>query len=432
MFGNTISLCRMKKTAAALAILAALLVLSACHKDEGGGKEGVNDEEPRPAAAPRETAAPGETGAGDINPPEIAASLPEVPARPGLDKDASFTLVYTTGISGEVLDCGCPGHPRGGLARRAKWVEGIKEARTVLQVDGGNVFFPSRGPRADITPKDKDQARVLAKGMARIGVDVVNLGGQDLLAGFDFLEKELAKPEGFDPLPLISANLYEKDTGERPFPPFIIKRIDGAQVGVFGVMKAERPDDPEVEVKDPLETTRLVVKALGPKCDLVIGLMGMRFVEASRIAKEVEGIDVAVVSDRTASPRHRPMVVGETLLVQAGNRGMYVGRMDITVAAREVEGLSKAEQIELTNRLARVEAQLKILQGPVSRDPDLRKEYMKYKRLDNEIRDKLAFGAVRFDHDNTVVSIEPDMPEDEEIASWVEEMGAGTGSAGGR
>lgn len=357
--------------------------------------------------------------ASPTQPSAIDPTLPEVPAAASFEQ-ASFTLIYTTGVVGELVDCGCPSHPRGGLARRAQWVKGLKGSRTVIQVDGGDCLFPQRPAGAPVSDDLKARANVMARGLSAMGIDAVNVGDLELEAGIDFLQKELMP--GDSTLPFLSANLVSADTGERIFAPFKLVTVDGAQLGIFGIT-AGRMNPPGVSALDPQETAAKMIAALKDKCSLVIGLYAMDIATASRIAKETPGADLIVVSERSAGVRHRPMVIGNTLLLQSGNRGMFIGRMDITLSGTGQPVISQEEQAEIEEELELLTAQSKLLEGPVGRDPEIRQEYMRVTARERELNDRLGRQASRFEHSNSVVSMDLEMPEDPDVAKWIDEIG---------
>jgi len=409
------------RTVLVLLMASAFALLACC--DKSGQAEGPEKDSGGPAVE-KQASGPGVSPPVERETATIDPSLPPIPVRPGMDEKAEFTVIYTTGVTGEIVDCGCPHHPRGGLARRAKYVEGIDKARDVIQVDGGAVFFPYKGTRRQMNDLMKDKARVLARGMSMIGVDAVNVGAYDLAAGLDFLTGELANPEGQDPVPFISANLVKADSGDRIFPPYRIVVVDGAQVGIFGVTAEDAATGQEgLKVLPPLETSQEMMEALKPKCDMIIGLFAMPFAEASRLVGQLKGLDMAVPSDRTASPRTRPLALAETIVVQAGNRGMYLGRIDVVLEPGAKSGISQEQRSKMQSDLARLEAQVAILEGPVSQDPELRRKYQEVVTEERRLRDRLSSLASRFDHEHSLVSMDLDLPEDETVAAWITEIG---------
>jgi len=100
----------------------------------------------------------------------------------------------------------------------------------VLVVDSGDLFFEKEIPEA-VRNSAKLKARLISQIYGRIGCDAVNVGEQDLVLGVDFL-REL---ENTSSLPFTSANLT--DAKDRPlFKPYILKKIAGKTIGIFGVI----------------------------------------------------------------------------------------------------------------------------------------------------------------------------------------------------
>jgi 2',3'-cyclic-nucleotide 2'-phosphodiesterase (5'-nucleotidase family) len=165
------------------AVTAAVMLTVSCHERKT----------PNPGPAP---AAGQPTGPG-------AAPVPA--SRPVRTQPASLILLYTTALMGEVTDCGCPHHPRGGLARHAHYSMGLKEARRdVVQVNGGDAFFQYLGANPVVNEGMKKKALAIAAASARMGVDAINVGKEDLMAGYAFLKDELEKGQGHEPLHLVS------------------------------------------------------------------------------------------------------------------------------------------------------------------------------------------------------------------------------------
>ncbi len=400
------------------------LFLPACERDM--------TEEARPPAAvtPEEAvteAAPEEPEEAEPAPdlPKALTGLPSVPMNEGLDeRTVNFTLVYTTAVSGELVHCGCPGHPRGGLARRAKWVMGLDDSRPVVQVDGGDSFFRKTRRGSKVGGDMKARARVLARGMAYMGVDAVNVGVTDLSDGLDFLTGELARPAEDTEVPFVSANLVRADTGERAFPPYRITEVEGAQVCVFGIIDDQDLPADDARALDPALAAKTMVAKLRPRCDLVVGLYGMPFVKATRLAKEVPGVDVVVVGESRSTLKTRPMVIDETILCQAGNRGMYLGRLEMTLRPERDTDLSKEEIAGMKDELQRLAAQIELLEGPVNQnDPALSRVYRDAHRDKRLLENKIAKLHSRFDYKNTLVPMDDDLPEDETVSGWVEAIG---------
>lgn len=92
-----------------------------------------------------------------------------------------FTLLYTASLLGQLEPCGCSPDMRGGIARAATIVEGVRAegARTLL-IDGGDRFFSDDEPTDPIA---REQERLRTKTLASITramkYDAVVLGNRD-------------------------------------------------------------------------------------------------------------------------------------------------------------------------------------------------------------------------------------------------------------
>lgn len=362
---------------------------------------------------------PGSSGSGDPGPGASAA--PAAPAKPA----EKFVMLFATGVSGELVDCGCPSHPRGGLARRAEVARGLAGANPghFLNLDAGNAFFALTAPGA-LGDDKKQQARAMAKSLSYMGINAVNVGPMDLAAGLPFLRDELARA-GSSELPFVSANLNDPATGKPVFPAYREFKIGERNVCVFGLTQPAGLDASAIAV-DPAPALKSVVGELEGKCDLVVGLFAMPLHAASELIRQAPGVDVAIVSDRSSSPAPKPLVLGNTSIFQAGTRGMYLGRLDLTLLPTKPAtgaGISGEERAKVEAELARVVAQVKILEGDIANDPQLANIYNKAREEEKALRAKLGEASAGYDFENTLISLDISMSEDPQVAAWVAETG---------
>jgi hypothetical protein len=131
------------------------------------------------------------------------------------------------------------------------------------------------------------RSRFLVRTMIEAGFDAVAVGERELTYGIRTL-----KSYAEDGLPVICANLYQD--GTRVFPPFVIKRIRGAKVGVIALL-GERPRDLDgVEVRDPAIEGREALEEALRECDCVILLAHMGRERLLEILPSLEGVDVVI------------------------------------------------------------------------------------------------------------------------------------------
>ena len=141
---------------------------------------------------------------------------------------------------------------------------------------------------------------------------------------------------------MLAANIYDKDSSERPFAPYrIIER--GVRVGVLGLASNIIGDMPPrfgkgLRFTDGRAETREFVRHLREveRVDVVVVLSHLGFPQDCALAGEVEGIDV-LLSGHTHNRLSAPQRVGRTLITQAGCHGSFVTRLDLAVTADGVE-----------------------------------------------------------------------------------------------
>ena len=331
-------------------------------------------------------------------------------------------LFYTNDISGELDLCGCPKRPMGGIARRAKYIQRYFELKKpVLQVDAGNSFFSQRYLMSQPDDFARRSAEVLAKACAKLKLDAINIGVSDLAGGVDFLKhlKKLAKEKG--ELNLISSNLYYKASNQLVFPRFQLVNKAGIKIGIFGLIKKSNLLPLGLKAEEPVSIAREMTRILREQkqVELVVGLFNLGLEQSKKICQEIVGIDLVVVS---GSPRYlwEPVLYGNCLLVQAGAGGKYLGEMKL-----ELKSLKKpdSEQVKkLNNQLARLDAELNLLQGPILNDPEAKKKYLELKTKRNSIYEELKNLALSFDYQNQLVSLDATLPVDLEIKSWIVQL----------
>ncbi len=139
---------------------------------------------------------------------------------------------------------------------------------------------------------------------------------------------------------MLAANVYDKTTGERPFPATTVCEMGGLRVGAVGlaatiVDKTMPPHFSEGlrltlgNEELPGEIARLREQE---GADLIVAITHLGYAQDLKLAGEVSGIDV-LLSAHTHNRVRRPARVGDTLVIQSGCHGSFLGRLDL-----EVEG----------------------------------------------------------------------------------------------
>jgi 2',3'-cyclic-nucleotide 2'-phosphodiesterase (5'-nucleotidase family) len=331
-----------------------------------------------------------------------------------------FMLVYTADIMGELEPCGCPKRRLGGLAQRASYVEKLKDQNLPLvQVDAGNVFFRFGYKFTGRRPDQKliQRAEVLARGMARMNVDAINIGSSDLAAGLEALKDKLGRPEGGEALPLISANLVDAKTGELIFPAFRVVEAGELKVGIFGVMREPPGKDPLVKTLDPQAAAMNALAELKDKVQFVIALGDISADQMARICQASDGmIDLAVTC--YGNMPSKPIYVEGSAIVHPGRGGKFLGQMKINYDSTAISPDDEKKRAELKKELARLNAQAKILQGSIQEDPEFREKAQEVRGRITQVEKDLAEIPSPLQLENTLFPVDISIPMDPLIADW--------------
>ena len=179
------------------------------------------------------------------------------------------------------------------------------------------------------------KGKVVADAFKEMHMDATTLGNHDFAWGQGDLRNML---EGLD-TPVVAANVVKTSDGKvmDGVKPYIIKDIKGVKVGIIGL------DTPEIEQfieKSKLKglhfdaAAKTVRKCLPEVkkdgADLVMVLSHLGASEDEKLAEEVKGIDV-IVGGHSHTVMEHGRKVGDTIIVQAGALGKFVGKLDLEV-----------------------------------------------------------------------------------------------------
>ena len=229
-------------------------------------------------------------------------------------------IVSTDVVQGKTSPCGCH-TPKGGLARRATFLDSVRtKQRAVFVVDAGN-FFPADEDEREAGP-------FMLSAMARLGTRVAGVGANDLRFGYSFL-REHAKAAG---VPLVSTNLVRFDTNVPAFEGWRVETVAGIKVGVFGLLAEDTdlgPARDSLRVDSPVVAARRAVDTLraeGAGVIVVLSQLGQAASES--LAVQVPGLDLVVAGGGTPA-RIDGVRVGRTMVIHGGNQGWQVGVADV-------------------------------------------------------------------------------------------------------
>lgn len=218
----------------------------------------------------------------------------------------------------------------GGFARIATLLEETRAERfgRVLAFDCGDTIHGTY-------PVVQSRGEILLPILNELGLDAMT-AHWDFAYGPDYLQRFAERLN----YPLLAINCFDEETDELVFHPYIVKELGGVRVGVIGlaativdkVMPASFSEGVYLTLGNE-ELPGWIGKLRGEEgVDLVVVISHLGFPQEMKLASEVDGIDV-LLSAHTHNRLYRPALVNDTIVIQSGCHGSFLGRLDL-----EVEG----------------------------------------------------------------------------------------------
>ncbi|WP_299693775.1 bifunctional UDP-sugar hydrolase/5'-nucleotidase UshA [uncultured Vibrio sp.] len=288
-----------------------------------------------------------------------------------------------------------------GMAARKTLVD---QLRSEVEAEGGSVLLLSGGDiNTGVPESDLQDAEPDFKGMNKIGYDAMALGNHEFDNPLDVLQKQI----DWANFPMLSANIYDKATGERMFQAYEMFEKQGIKIAVIGLTTedTQKIGNPEfiagIDFRDPKEEAKQLIAELKAteKPDLIFAVTHMGHYENGQRGVNAPG-DVAlarylnegdldmIVGGHSQEPvcmegpnvvkknfkpgeQCKPDVQNGTYIVQAHEWGKYVGRADYEFRNGELEIVSYdlvpvnlKKKVEVDGKKQRVFIQDEIVQDP--------------------------------------------------------------------
>ncbi|MCK4597526.1 hypothetical protein KAU04_05775 [bacterium] len=219
------------------------------------------------------------------------------------------------------------------MARRATVINQKLERESAhLIVDSGN-FCRARGQASE------RKTETLVRAMSLMGYDAINLAREEIILG----SRRILELRDKERLPLVSSNLYRRNSDRLLVHPYVIKRLGwssflgfqygGIKVAIMGLTsevvrdKMAREIPMEFYVPKPEVVLQNTVQKLKKHCDVVIVLSDLDLREATRLAREVGGIDLFFIAK--GAERKYAKKVNETIFVIPATAGNELGDVEL-------------------------------------------------------------------------------------------------------
>ncbi|MDQ7100789.1 MULTISPECIES: bifunctional UDP-sugar hydrolase/5'-nucleotidase UshA [unclassified Serratia (in: enterobacteria)] len=190
------------------------------------------------------------------------------------DKTYAITILHTNDHHGHFWQ---NDHGEYGLGAQKTLVDGIRQE---VAAQGGSLLLLSGGDiNTGVPESDLQDAEPDFRGMNLVGYDAMAIGNHE----FDNPLSVLRQQEKWATFPLLSANIYQKSTGQRLFKPYALFDKQGIKIAVIGLTTDDtaKIGNPEyftdMEFRVPAQEAKQVVEQLrkDEKPDVIIAATHM-------------------------------------------------------------------------------------------------------------------------------------------------------------
>ena len=157
-----------------------------------------------------------------------------------------------------------------------------------------------------------------------------------------------------------------------------MKTINGSKVGMFGRSPVDTPrvTHPNnvigLKFLDPIDSAMTVMAELEESADIIICLSHLGYEEDLKLAKAMPGIDI-IVGGHSHTVLDKPVKVGPTVIVSAGEWAAYAGTLEVTVKNNAVTAF-EGKLVRLDEKVAdarlssRVGARIKVYGNALAKE----------------------------------------------------------------
>ncbi|MCP4955975.1 bifunctional UDP-sugar hydrolase/5'-nucleotidase UshA [Photobacterium aquimaris] len=324
-----------------------------------------------------------------------------------------------------------------GMAARKTLLDSI---RAEVKAEGGTTLLLSGGDiNTGVPESDLQDAEPDFKGMNMLGYDAMALGNHE----FDNPLEVLRKQQQWAKFPMLSANIYDKNTGKRLFQPYQIFEQQGIKIAVIGLTTEDtaKIGNPEyigeIEFRDPKAEAKQVIAELeaNENPDVIIAATHMGHYEDGQrginapgdvaLARYMQAGDLDMIvgghsqepvcmegpnknnSDFKPGDKCTPDQQNGTWIVQAHEWGKYVGRADFEFQNGELNLVSYdliPVNLKQKIKLADGSQQRVFIQNEIQQNPEVLSFLTPYQEKGQEqLTIKIAESNGKLEGDRNVV-----------------------------
>lgn len=254
----------------------------------------------------------------------------------GVGEALPLTILHFNDFHGQIepIEDRATGRTEGGVARLGGLVAAIRSEdpeRPVLLLFAGDLLQGTVTSAAFLGSPDVGL-------LSRLGVDAAAMGNHELDYGQQIFRGLIAEAQ----YPILAANLIAEPVPFEVRAFALFRPAAGPQVAVLGLVTDELTTTTHprntggIRVADPVETALRWVPELRRRADLVVVLSHLGYAMDRRLAREVPGIDL-IIGGHDHVLFDEPRMEQGVPILQAGERGRHLGRLDLLVQDGRVQ-----------------------------------------------------------------------------------------------
>lgn len=287
-------------------------------------------------ATPTTAPAPSSTSISSAPASSASASSAAAPTlAPSASGNISITILHTNDmhgyLEGEKL--------KGGDGKEFEW-GGILHAfgnivRLKQEANHQTIILDDGDFWQGTLASNRDEGKSIIAAMNIVGFDALTLGNHDFDHGVDVVVARAAEAK----FPFLAANIIDPATGKPPTwaKPYTIKQVAGLKFGIIGLANTGSPgiSSHAKELRafnwvNEIEALKKYYPEVKSQSDFIIVLSHNGWDREVALAAAVPSIDV-VVSGHTHTPQNNPSIVNGAIVVHAGYKAQYVGRLELKI-----------------------------------------------------------------------------------------------------
>jgi S-sulfosulfanyl-L-cysteine sulfohydrolase len=235
----------------------------------------------------------------------------------------------------------------GGFARIAGYLQKLREEQegAVLALDCGDTFHGTY-------PAVASKGEVMVPILNQLGLAAMTAHWEFAYGPAQF--KKLTSALNY---PILAINIYDKETNELVYTPYLVKEVNDLKVGVIGIacniVDKTMPPHFSEGLYFTLGNEELpgYIEQLKNKeqVGLIVLISHLGFPQNMKLLSEVEGVDICL-SSHTHYRTSKPARQGKTIVIESGCHGSFLGRLDLTIENGEIADFSH-EMVEVSDNL---------------------------------------------------------------------------------